>query len=184
MAQAALAAMAVGTVLNAAGQVQSGQAARAAGIAQQQAADYQAQELTQQAGQTRAVAEQASINQRTNAAYVLSKVRANAAASGSATDPTAVDVAGQVGARGEYNALSEIYTGEEKARGLENQSALDIYTGQQEAEAGKYKQQAANLGALSSVLSGGGNLASKYGDAGGFGSSSSSSGAIDSGSWD
>lgn len=175
-----MAAMVGGTALSAAGQISSGNAAAAAGQSEQQASDYSALVLTQQAGQVRAASQAQVVNSNLQTAYVQSTVRARAAASGgSATDPTVVNLQGQIGARGEYNALSELYTGEEKARGEENQASLDIFTGEQQAAAGKAKQTAGYIGAFSTALSGFGSIGAKYGGGGG-----ADQGFVDSGSWD
>lgn len=165
-----MAAMVGGTALSAAGQISSGNAAAAAGQSEQQASDYSALVLTQQAGQVRAVSQAKAINSNLQTAYVQSTVRARAAASGgSATDPTVVNLQGQIGARGQYSALAALYTGEEEARGDENKASLDIFTGQQQLAAGQAKQTAGYIGAFASVLSGAGSIGAKYGGTGGSG---------------
>lgn len=161
---ALMAMAATSTVLSAAGQAQAGAAANAQDQGQAQAQDYQAAELTQQAGQTRAVAESQEQDSLRKTAYQLSTARAVAASSGAgATDPTVVGIEGQIGAKGNFDALSQMYSGEEKARGLETQSTLDTYQGQQLRIAGAQKQKAGNIGAITTLLSGGNTLASKYG---------------------
>jgi hypothetical protein len=157
--------MAAGTVMGAMGQMQAGDAAAAQGAAQQRAEQYKAAVLTQQAGQERAAGQRAAEIQRRNATLVNSTIRARAAASGAGggADPTVATLEGRVAGMGEYQALSALYSGEEKARGEENQSALDIFQGQQEAAAGKAKQSAAQIGAFSTLLTGAGSLYNKYG---------------------
>lgn len=158
--------MAAGTILSSAGQVTAGKASASEGLAQQQASNYQAAQLTQAAGQARATSTAQVENEAQQTALTQSTLRARAAASGAGgmSDPTVANLSATVAGRGEYNALSALFTGEEKARGLETQSALDIYQGQQQAQAGKIKQNAANIGALTSLFSGGGSLLSgKYG---------------------
>lgn len=158
--------MIAGTVMNGIGQAQAGNAAAAAGVSQQTASDYSAAVLHQQAGQTMAQSEAAMAGAKTNTDYALSTLRANAAGmGGTATGTTPIALAGMIAARGEYNALSILYSGSEKAAGLENQSALDIYTGKQQALAGKEKQSAAYTAAIGSVLAGAGGLYAKYGGA-------------------
>lgn len=168
-----------GTVLSAAGKISSGNAALAAGESEQQASDYSAELLNQQAGQVRAAAQAKAINSNLQTAYLQSTVRARAAASGgSATDPTVINLQGQIGARGQYSSLAALYTGEEEARGDENKAMLAIYTGQQQLAAGRAGQTADQIGAFSTVLKGFGDIGSKYGDVGGFG------GFVDNGTWD
>lgn len=166
---------AAGTIISAQGQQQAGAAAAAAGVAQQQAADYSATVLQNQAVAKQAQGIQAANIQTINTGYVLSSARANAAAAGAAsTSPSVVSQEGQIAARGEYNALSELYMGNEAAAGMNNQAALDIFTGQQEAIAGQEKQKAANLASVGTMISGIGSLAAKYGGAIGGASSGTS----------
>jgi hypothetical protein len=75
--------------------------------------------------------------------------------------------------------LSELYTGEEKALGLENQSSLDIYTGQQYAAAGDAKQQSGYFSAAGSALKGASSAISSFGS--GFGGASPSPGGTGGG---
>ncbi len=165
MGQAAIPLQIAGTIISAQGQQQAGQAAAATGVAQQQASDYSATVLRQQAGQKIAQGAAAANIQRINTSYVLSTARANAAAAGiSSTSPGVVNIEGNIAARGEYNALSALYSSNEEAAGLNNQAALDVYTGQQEVIAGQEKQQASNIGAISTIMSGVGGLAAKYGN--------------------
>lgn len=165
---AALLPLAIGgTILSGVGQMQAGQAAAAQGAAQQVASNYSAEVLGQQAGQTRAAAQAASGYADINTAYALSKARATAAASGGGgADPTVTNIEGQIAARGNYNALSSLYSGEEKARGLENQAALDVYTGEQQKIAGDARASGGMLAGIGTILSGGASLFSKYGGSG------------------
>lgn len=150
---------AAGTVVSTIGAIQQGNA-------QQAAANYQAAQLTQQAGQDRATAQRQAIEERRKAGLALSRVQAFSAASGAgATDPTVNNIAGDIAGQGEYNALTQLYNGEERARGLENQASATRFQGQQAHQAGLFK-------AGSTILEGGTSLMTKYGDP--FTSSSSS----------
>lgn len=153
-----------GTVLSAMGQLQAGKAAAQFGTAQDLAFQYQA-------GQVEAEGSQQAADAALQTKYVLSSVRARAAASGVASSGTTpVDIAGQIAARGSYNVLAAQYSADEKAKGLQYQGELAQYEGQ-------VKQQAAKTSALSTVLSGIGTLATKYGSPGGaFGAAVSGGG--------
>jgi hypothetical protein len=172
-AEIPVAMMAVSTIISAAGQAQAGKAAAAQGTAEQQALDYKAQVGAQQAGQVRAASTGQVENEAQNLALVQSTLRSKAAASGAGgmTDPTVANLSAGVAGRGQYNALSALFTGEEKARGLESQSALDIYQGDQAVQAGRIKQQAGNIGAVGALFGGGGSLYAKYGMGAGGGAS-------------
>lgn len=164
------------TVLSSAGYLQAGQAANFGGQAQQQQENYSADVLTQAAGQQRAQTSADIADTARSTDLLESTIRARAAASGGgATDPTVINLESGVAGRGEYNVLSELYSGEEKARGLENQAALNRYMGTQYRTAGQLQQQEEQTKALSSLLQGGSSLFSKYGG-GGFPGMTSGSG--------
>jgi hypothetical protein len=145
---------AAGTGMAAGGQLAAGAQAAALGRAQ-------AASLGVQAGQEVAQGTQDIANAALNTKYVISQTRGAAAASGGvATSPTVVGLEGQIAARGSYSALAQMYEQREKANALNYQGALDIYSG-------KVEQTADQVKAFSTVLSGAGSLASKYGNPGG-----------------
>lgn len=139
----------------------------AAGKAQQQNAYFQAAQLDQQADQSRAVAQRSALQDRKKAGLADSTLIARAAADGgSATDATAVTDATAIAGQGEYNALGDMFKGEDRARGQEDQAA-GLRAGGDAALAGARSQASGTLfGSF-------GGLASKFG---GLGSSSSSFG--------
>lgn len=144
----------IGTVLSASGQMSAGNASAAAGYGQQAVLD-------QQAGQVAAQGSQEVANQNLKTKAIIGTLRARAASGGgSASDPTVVNLAGNIAARGEYNALSALYSADEKASGLQYQGDLAAYSGQ-------VKQTAARTTALATAISGFGGLAAKYGNVGG-----------------
>lgn len=153
-----------GTAMSAYGQTQAGAAAKAQGAAQQVASNYTAAQLDQQAtavrGQTSA---QVSDNAR-QTQLIQSTVRARAAASGGgATDPGVVTLESGIAGRGEYNNLALLYSGEEKAQGLNTQANVTRYTGQEQFDAGINNRTAANTKAIGSIFSGASSLYGKYG---------------------
>lgn len=173
--------MGLGTILSGVGKISEGNAALAGAQSKQQALDYSAGILNQKATQALAAGTSQAAIDRLNTQYVLSSQRANAAASGfSATSTTPVSIMGQTSARGEYDALNAIYSGQEQALGYQNQAALDVYMGQQELQSGQYQQRAGLVSGITSILSGAGNVAAKYGSAGG--PSGGGSGSYDYGS--
>ena len=113
--------------------------------------------LNVEAGQAVAQGTQEASDTALQTKYIISNVRGAAGASGAvATSPDVVNVEGQIAARGSYNALSEMYQQNEKAIGL-------TYQGQIAAATGEVTQQADVTKALSTVLTGAGSLATKYG---------------------
>lgn len=147
----------VSTVATAAGSIMSGNAARGA-------ANYEARQMEQNAGQERAVSQRRAIEQRKQGLLANSTVQARAAASGAgATDKTVLDIEADNAGAGEYGSLMELHSGEEKARGLEMGSAAKRYEGQTARQAGLFK-------AGSTLMSGGASLYDRYGNDGPGGS--------------
>ena len=88
------------------------------------------------AGQAEREAALAS-EQRRQGRLLSSRALAVAAASGAgAGDPTVENIIGDIGAEGEFRALSEMFIGEERARGLEMEADLRIFEAGQERIAG------------------------------------------------
>jgi hypothetical protein len=105
--------MVVGTVLSAYGKVSSG-------YAQRNALDASASQLEQEAGQSVASGIQGAIQDRRRATYVASSARARTAAGGFATTGTsAIANVGAIRGQGEYNALTALYQGYDRASELD-----------------------------------------------------------------
>lgn len=143
-------ASAVGTVVDALGSIREGQA-------QKDLANQQAAGMRIQAGQERATSQRDAFDARRQATLAVSRAKAVSAASGgSASDPTVVNLEAGIGARGEYNALTALYSGEEKAKALNYQARIAKYGGQQAETAGFGK-------AFDTVLGGATSLYTNYG---------------------
>lgn len=100
------------------------------GQAAQQAAEYRATQLRQQAQEARAGAQRMALETRRKGGLVQSTLRARAAASGAgATDQTVLGLTGQIAQRTEYESLLEMYKGENAARGMEDAANAAIYQG-------------------------------------------------------
>lgn len=141
--------LAAGTLASAAGTLMGGATAQAA-------ADAEAAQMRQAAGQSRATAQQEAIQERRRAELAQSRALALAAASGGgASDPTVVNTVGALEREGEYNALSALYEGEERARGLDLGARMRRFEGASNRR-GSYFSAGTNL------LMGGGSLLEKY----------------------
>lgn len=151
-----------GSVLSGLGQMQAGKAA-------DKNAKFQAAQLEQQAGQERASSQRVAIEERRRAAIAASNARAAAAASGGkATDPTVLNIQGALAGQGEYNALTALFEGEERARGLNLQAAGKKFEGKQAKKAGM-------IGGMSTIIGGTGSaLMAKYAPTSSSGSGQSS----------
>ena len=166
-------AMAGGATSVVGGLVEGDSAARAAkaqGAAERDAANYRSAQLFQQAGQERATAQRKAIEERRRSRLAQSRAVAIAAGSGGgATDPTVTHILGDLAGEGEYNALAQLYTGEESAIGLETQGRASKYEGKLAYKAGKSSakaiRRASYVDAVGKVLTMGSNIgfASKYG---------------------
>ena len=127
MAYIAAGAAVVGAATTALGAIQQGQAQKAAGEAAANAANYraqlantEAQAMDIRAGQERASAQRAALDERRRANLIGSRAKLLAAASGGAVDsPDIEGIMGAIGNEGEYRALTALYQGEERGRGLE-----------------------------------------------------------------
>jgi hypothetical protein len=144
--------------------IAGGKMAAQAGQMQQTEANYQAAQLNQNAAQALASSQRQALDttQRTNLA--ISTATARAGASGAAPDVgSAVANTGELAQRGSYQALTDMFNGQSKATGLENEAAGVRYTGDVEAYEGEEKESAAYLAAGGDVLSGIGSGARLYG---------------------
>ena len=144
-----------GSIVSGIGQMRAGQAAN-------NSAKFQAAQMQQQAGQDRASSQRVAIEERRRAGIAMSNAQAGSAASGGgATDPTVMNLTGAIAGQGEYNALSALFEGEERARGRELAAASARMEGKQAKKAGM-------IGGISTIASGAGNaLMMKYAPSGG-----------------
>lgn len=112
--------------------------ARQEGEQRKEAAEYQARQLEQNAGQAQAAAQRAAAERRREAQLAQSRALAVAAASGGgASDPTVVDIISDLNAEGTYRSMLELYEGDDRARLLRQQAASARYSGEVAAQAGR-----------------------------------------------
>lgn len=150
MAALPLILMVAGSVLSAKSQADQGAAANA--MAKSEADQMGANALSSQAA-----AQRTALGERKQAGYAESRVQALAAGSGAgATDPTVLNIEGDIHKQGEFNALNALYNGDSRASQLNAGADIQRLTGQS-------AQKAGNIGALSTVLSTGSSLYSRFG---------------------
>ncbi len=153
-------AVGLGTILQVSNTIQAGKAAQQAANARAQALEHQAKQAEQAAGQERAASQRASSEQRRQARLVESRALAVAAGSGAgAGDPTVENILGEIGAEGEFRALSELFIGEERARGLETQAGVNVFEAAEQRTAGAVALSASRGKAFGQLLVGGAKLA-------------------------
>lgn len=128
-----------------------------AGQRSDDAAQFKAAQLEGAAAESRAAASNQAFERRREATLTLSSLQARAAAfAGDASDPGVVKLGEDIANRGEYRALSEMYTGENRARGL-----IDAAKGAR-AE-GAAAEEGAGYAAAGTLLSSAGSMFKTYG---------------------
>ena len=149
-----------GGAMSAAGTLAAGSAAARSGKAQQQAMNFRAQQEQQAAQESRAVGQRGAMESRRQGDLALSTLQARAAAGGgNAADPTVLNLGGNIAGRSEYDALFNMYRGENKARGLEDTAMGDRMTGDALSAEGAAKQNASYLSAGGTII---GSIGSAY----------------------
>jgi hypothetical protein len=167
-------ALAAGTLAGAAGAISSGNAQKAAGEQQSRVMEYQARvrerealALEQNAGQERASAQRAAIEENRKADLVSSRAKAVGAASGAGSlDPTMVDILGGIETEGAYRAATALAQGEDRALGQEYSAVLSRAGAASDRYAGEYAKASGVAAQQRSYLQAGGTLAmgfSKFG---------------------
>lgn len=126
-----------GTILGAAGAIQSGNAQQAASV-------HQAAQLDAAAKTERASAQRAAEEERRQSRLAISRARAVGAASGGGQD---IPLLGQIEEDGELRAQTAMWEGEEAAKGRKMQASAARFEGSQYKRAG-------TIGAGSTILGG------------------------------
>lgn len=153
-----LPAMAIaGTVLGVTGSLQQGDA-------EKKSANFQAQQLEQNAGQYKAGAQREAGEQRRQARLANSRLRALAGGGGG--DETIVHLSQDITGEGELRALTAMYEGDERARSAQLGAIAQRFEGDQAKHASKVRAISTVLGSASSLYSAGNTLYSKYGKGG------------------
>ncbi len=155
--------MAGSAVMQMAGTIGQGNAARAT-------ANNQAAQLEQQAGQSRATAQREAEAKRRQGEFASSRAQAVQAAAGGNPDSfTAVENEKDLVGQGEYGALTAMFNGEERARGMEYNAANKRLEGKAAHDAGVTSAIASGLssaGKIAGMTTGGSGetMTSKYTD--------------------
>ena len=154
----------IGTILNLIGNLKAAGASSRAGSAQRAAADFEAAQIRQLAGQTVASSQRDSATERLKQELLTSRAIAVAGASGGAvTDPTVQKILTDITGRGTYNHAVALYQGEEKARQMNLAADAKTYEGVIAEQGGEQRAAAYRIGALGGLATGGASLYGKYG---------------------
>lgn len=138
-----------GGAVSAAGSIYSGQA-------QAQAANAQAKAMKQKGEQELAIAQRRAMETRRQKRAAMGRTLAVAAASGGGTGDTVSDIMTGLEARGEYNALTDLFNGKVARNDLFTEAALV-------KQAGKDAKTAGWIDAGSTLLNTAGTVYSDYG---------------------
>lgn len=162
------------SVVSAVGKSDAGSASASVGAQQQAAAQYEADQLRVNAGQSIASAQRAAQEQRRQGEIIQSRAIALAAAGGgSTTDPGIVHLlAGNAGETA-YRSAVALYEGEDKARTMRESAKAAEYSGANAAQAGQDRKKSMMMGAFGDLVKGGSSLFSSLnpgtgGNAAGF----------------
>lgn len=159
-----LTATAAAGAMGAAGSIASGNAAQQAGQMQKTAADFQARQIDQNAGQSIASGQRQMFDTQEKTRLAISSATARGAASG-------IDVAvgspatntGEIAQRGSYHALMDMFNGQSAATGMANQATGVRYTGEMAKIGGDTAKQASYLAAGGQIAGAIGSGASRFG---------------------
>lgn len=146
----ALAAMmAGGSAMSAYGRYTAGKQAK-------RAKRFEAQQMQQNAQQLRAASQREALEIDRQSRLAMSRALAVAAASGGgASDPTVLNLMGDLAQEGQYRRMVALYEGEQAAGKQEMGADISYWEGNQALKAGK-------LEAVGTMLEGGSSLYSKY----------------------
>lgn len=159
----AMALTAAGGGVSAMGTLAGGRAAQAAGVNAMNAAEFTAAQQRQQGNEALAVGQRLGLERRKEGDLLQSKLQARATASGGgATDPTVVGLAEGIAERTQMDALTELWKGESKRRGLLDAAEATHLQGLAALEEGNMRQKASKLSALGTVLGSAGSMFGTY----------------------
>lgn len=149
--------------LQAAGTIMGGNAAAAAGKAQQDAQYFKAAQEEQAAQESRAASQRVALDKAREGRLLQSKLQAGAAAGGGgAADATVLNLAGGIAGRSEYESLLEMYKGENRARGLEDSAIGSRMSGDAAKAEGEAKRTASYFSAAGTLIGSAGSAYKTY----------------------
>jgi hypothetical protein len=164
MMLASMGATAAAGALSASGTIAGGNAAVAAGQMQQTADKFQADQLRANEGGEIGAAQRKMFDTQQTTRLANSQVQARAAASGvnAATGSPLATVKSNA-SRGSYQAMMDLFQGENRATASENQARGADYSGEMALAGGKMQQDASRIAALGTIAGAGSSMLKTYG---------------------
>jgi len=156
-----------GAVSSIAGGFSAANAAKTAAQRQKTEAEFEAEQMTQAAGQAIATSQRDAIEQRRQARLLQSRAIAISGASGaSVTDPTVLNLIGDIAGQGSYRAAVALYQGEDKARQLNMAADAKRYEGDVALETGRNKAKAYQIQGVTGALGSASTMFGRFGGGG------------------
>lgn len=153
-----------GAGISAFGQLSSGSAAAQAGQMKKLAADAEATQLTENAAGELGASQRRMLDTRMKTQLVQGSLQAKAAGSGfTASTGSPLEDAGEIGQRGEYQALMDVFQGRNAMVGDQNKAAAVRYGGDVDQWAGEQQQDASDMAAAGTIAGGAGSMLKTYG---------------------
>lgn len=170
------------TLLQSYGSELQGASHLAQGQAQQQAAEFQATQLRQNAGQVMASAERSAVDIQRQVSLITSRALLVASANGGgASSPSVITNLSRIAGEGAYRQSLAIYGGTEQAQHDELQAKSLEYSGQIAKDNSKSIYDASQVNTAATLVKGGASLFSRFAAGSKPGQSSDDSGSTNSG---
>jgi hypothetical protein len=164
MMGASMAMTAIGSGISAVGTIAGGSASETAGRMKQIAANAQAEQETENSAGELAAAQRRMLDTRMKTQLTQGSLLAKAAGSGfNAATGSMLEDTGEIAQRGEYQALMDVFQGENARTGLLNKAKATRYGGAVEAYAGEQARDASYLAAAGTIAGGAGSMLRTYG---------------------
>lgn len=165
MTAMSLGATAVGGGLSAASTIAGGNAASALGGAQQAQANSQASQITENAGGEIGAAQRQMLDTQQKTRLLASTATADAAGNGvNAGVGSPVAIGKSIAARGSYQSMMDLWSGQNKYTSDLNTAAAVRQSGDIALASGEMQQQADNLKAAGTIAGTAGTMTSTYGN--------------------
>lgn len=153
----------IGTIVQMSAAGQAADAARRQAQAQADADAFRAAQLRQNAGQQIASSQRGAADERRRASLVASRAIAIAGASGGGvSDPSVVNLIGDITGEGAYRAAVKLYQGEENSRQMEMGATVADTEGRNALQTGEEKASGYRMQQLGSLASGAGSMYGMY----------------------
>lgn len=150
--------------LSAAGTIAGGNTAKTAGLLQQKADKYKADQIRANEGSEIGAAQRQMLETQFKTKQLSSTLEARGTAGGINTDVgSPLAISKSIASRGSYQALMDLYNGQNRAVGLENEAKGAEFSGDVAAWAGEEQKKLSRINALATIAGGGANMAKTYG---------------------